>query len=69
MGYVLEFRDEHELDNVMEKMAKAKKSLMEACEALEEADGMKERNRYRNGMYRNHYRDDWDMDYRGGRYR
>ena len=60
--YVLEFRDEHELDTVMEKMAKAKKALMEACEALEEADNkpgeMNERGNYRDGM-----------SYRRGRYR
>lgn len=69
MGYVLEFKDERHLDDVMEKMAKAKKSVMEACEALEAADNgmMSERNRYRN--MRGHYRDDWeDMNYRGGRY-
>ena len=63
MGYVLEFKDERHLDDVMEKMHKAKKSLMEACDALEEADNMKERNRY----MRRRYRDDWE-DMRGGRY-
>lgn len=68
MGYVLEFKDERHLDDVMEKMAKAKRAVMEACEALEAADnGMSERNRYRN--MRGHYRDDWeDMNHRGGRY-
>ena len=63
MGYVLEFRDEQEYDNVVEKMHKAKKAVCDAWEALEDADSLKERNRYRGGMYRD------DMGYRRGRYR
>ena len=80
MAYVLEFRDEHELDDVMEKMHKAKKAVCEAMEAMEQADGgntMSERSMYRNGMsyrrgggrYREAYRDGNDMEGRGeGRY-
>lgn len=78
MAYVLEFRDEQELDNVMEKMHKAKKAVCEAMEAMEQADGgntMSERGMYRNGMsyrrgrYREAFRDGNDMEGRGeGRY-
>lgn len=80
MAYVLEFRDEQELDDVMEKMHKAKKAVCEAMEAMEEADGantMSERGRYRNGMsyrrgggrYRESFRDGNDLEGRGeGRY-
>jgi len=64
MAYVLEFRDERHLEDVMEKLAKAKKAVMEACEAIEEADGNSGQMNERGGMYRDemHYR-------RGGRYR
>lgn len=77
MGYVLEFRDEHEKEDLIEKMHKAKKAVCDALEAMEDADSMKERGRYR-GNYRNdmgyrrsaRMRDDWDDDmyYRHGRY-
>ena len=64
MGYILEFRDEQEYDNVVEKMHRAKKAVCDAWEALEDADNMKERNRYRGGMMRRgHYRD-YDGRYR-----
>lgn len=51
MDYILEFRDGAQLDDVIEKMRKAKKAIIEACEALEEADSntMNERGRYREG--------------------
>lgn len=79
MAYIMEFRDESEKDELIEKMHKAKNAIMDACEALEEADSnnMHERGRYRGGNYRNNmsyrrggrYRDDWDeMDYRNSRY-
>lgn len=54
----------------MEKMAKAKKAVCEALEAMEEADNgsMSERGRYRDGMsYRRgggRYRDYDEMDSR-----
>lgn len=68
MGYILEFRDEQEYDDVVEKMHRAKKAVCDAWEALEEADNMKERNRYRGGMmrrgryrdYEGRYRDEYD---------
>lgn len=68
MAYILEFRDERHLEDVMEKLAKAKKAVMEACEAIEEADGNSGQMNERGGMYRDLYPD--EMHYRrGGRYR
>ncbi len=51
MDYILEFKDEAQLDRIMEKAYKAKKAMIELCEALEEADSnsMSERGRYREG--------------------
>ena len=68
MEYILEFRDESQLENVLEKMKKAKKAIMEACQALEEADSntMNERGRYRDGMTRGNR---GTSSYRRGRYR
>lgn len=76
MGYILEFRDEMEKEELMQKLHEAKKAVCDAMEAMEDADTMKERGRYRMG-YRDRMenrrgmrmRDDMDdMDYRNGRY-
>lgn len=76
MGYILEFRDEMEKEELMQKLHTAKKAVCDAMEAMEDADTMKERGRYRMG-YRDRMenrrgmrmRDDMDdMDYRNGRY-
>lgn len=73
MGYVIEFRDESGYDEVMDKLYKAKKALMEVCEEMESNSEMGERrggsSGYRRGMsYRGGsggsmgYRDDYDME-------
>lgn len=76
MGYVIEFRNESEKEDMIQKLHKAKKAVCEALEAMEDADNsMSERGRYRGGNYRDDMdyrrnvsmRDD-DMDYRRGRY-
>ena len=60
-GYVLEFRED-DLEEVVEKMHKAKKAVCEAFEALdsmESGSGLSERGNmhYRRGMSR---REDWE---------
>lgn len=73
MSYILEYRDEHEYNEVLEKLNKAKKVLSEVCEMMEQTDGYSERNGMRGGYrggYREDYRDDdWsgDMKMRRGR--
>lgn len=76
MGYILEFRDEMEKEELMQKLHAAKKAVCDAMEAMEDADAMQERGRYRMG-YRDRMdtrrgmrmRDDMDdMEYRNGRY-
>jgi hypothetical protein len=70
MGYILEFRDEEQYADVMEKAYEAKEALCDLCEALENAGedkGMSEsETEYRGGMYRRggSYRD--GGNYRGG---
>lgn len=50
MGYLIDYRDTREHDDVMLKMKKAKKAICEAWEALE-GKAYHER-RYRNMRYR-----------------
>ena len=68
MGYILEFRDEEQYSEVMEKAHEAKDALCDLCEALESAgedNGMGENEtEYRGGNYRNGM-----GNYRGGNYR
>ena len=69
MGYILEFRDEEQYADVMEKAYEAKEALCDLCEALENAGedkGMSEsETEYRGGMsHRNGM-----GSYRGGNYR
>lgn len=69
-GYILEFRDETEKQEVLDKLYKAKEEICAAIECLEDADQeeegqMQERRRRmnrRDGMSRG-------MGYRGGRMR
>lgn len=72
MGYILEFRDEMEKEELIQKLHDAKKAVCEALDAMEDADTMQERGRYRGNMgYRRdmRMRDDMDdMEYRRGRY-
>lgn len=82
MGYILEFKDDFEKQEVIDKLYKLKEDICEICEMLEDADGeesqMQERGRMmrRGGMRR---RDmgrmreermmrDEGMEYRNGRY-
>lgn len=81
-GYILEFRDETEKKEVLEKLYKAKEAVCDAIECLEDADQedpqMSERRhrmRRRDGMgYRGgRMRDermmrDEDVEFRNGRY-
>lgn len=76
MGYILEFRDETDKQELMTKLRKAKKAVCEALEAMEDAEEnsqMQERGNYR-GNYRGaRMRDERmmredDMEYRNGRY-
>lgn len=71
MGYILEFRDEMEKEELLEKLHKAKKAVCDVLDMMEEADGgMHERGRYR-GSYRGNMRmreDMEDMDWRNSRY-
>lgn len=69
MSYILEYRDEQEYSNVKKLLDKAKKTLHEACEMMEESESYSERNGMRGG-YRDGYRDeDWngEMGMRRGR--
>lgn len=68
MGLMIEFRDEEQYNEIMEKAHEAKEVLCDLCEALESAgedNGMSEPEpeprggNYRNGM----------GNYRGGNYR
>ena len=74
MGYILEFRDEMEKEELVQKLHAAKKAVCEAMDAVEDADTMQERGRYRGSNYRDRsrgmrMRDDMDdMEYRNGRY-
>lgn len=66
MSYILEFRNEVEHEEIMEKLKKAKKAVCEAWEALENSASYSER-RYPNMGYREDYD---DVEYRrGGRAR
>lgn len=69
MSYILEFRDEQEHNDVLNKLNKAKKALAEVCEMMEEAEGnsgeMNERGMYRDDMY---YRRGGMRHRDGGRY-
>ncbi len=64
MSYILEFRDETEHDELLNKLNKAKKALSEVCEMMEEAE-VGENTMSERGMYRD------EMNYRRGvsRYR
>lgn len=65
MGYILEFRDQHEREELLEKFYKAKKAVCEAWEALEKSYQYNERGNTGNAS---HY--GGTMDYRNkGRYR
>lgn len=70
MGYILEFRDEEQYADVMEKAYEAKEAICELCEAMDkvvQSNGMEEsETEYRGGMYRRggSYRD--GGNYRGG---
>lgn len=82
-GFIIEFRDEHEYNDIIEKMHKAKKAVHEACVALEEgyADygerrgggsyrrGMAHRGGYGHGPvgYRDEYDDNGSMSAHQGR--
>lgn len=73
MGYIVEYRDESQHEEVMEKMRKAKKAVCEAWDALSEAEegGMQQRSYggYRGGgrgMYRE-YDEDEQMNMRRSR--
>lgn len=83
MGYILEFRDETDKQELMTKLRKAKKAVCEALEAMEDAEEapqMQERGHYHDGMgYRGaRMRDDRmmrdermdrdEVEYRRGRY-
>lgn len=82
MGYILEFKDEFDKKEVLEKLHQMKEDLCEICEMLEDADTeegqMQERGRMmrRGGMRRRgmgRIRDERmmredDMEYRNGRY-
>ena len=63
MGYIVEYRDESQYDELVEKMKKAKKAVCEAMEAIEEHEdeyGERSRGSYRSGMrggYRGGYRE------------
>lgn len=65
MSYILEFRNEGEHEEIMEKVRKAKKAVCEAWEALDKSSAYSER-RYSNMGYRD---DDDDMEYRYGNHR
>lgn len=69
MGYILEFRDEEQYSEVMEKAHEAKEALCDLCDALESAgedSGMGENEtEYRGGMNRR----SGMGNYRGGNYR
>ena len=45
MGYILEFRDEMEKEELMQKLHTAKKAVCDAMEAMEDVDTMQERGR------------------------
>lgn len=82
MGYILEFKDEFDKKEVLEKLHNMKEDLCEICEMLEDADTedgqMQERGRMmrRGGMRRrdmDRMREermmrDGEMGYRNGRY-
>ena len=77
MGYILEFRNEMEKEELLTKLHKAKKAVCDVLEMMEDVDGgMQERGRYRMGNYRDgmnyrrdmRMRDEDDMEWRNGRY-
>ena len=77
MGYILEFKDDFEKQEVIDKLYKLKEDICEICEMLEDADPereegqMNERGRmgYRGGRMRDErmMRSGEGMNYRRGR--
>jgi hypothetical protein len=77
MGYILEFKDDFEKQEVIDKLYKLKEDICDICEMLEEADPeseevqMSERGRmgYRGGRMRDErmMRSGEGMNYRRGR--
>lgn len=77
MGYILEFKDDFEKQEVIDKLYKLKEDICEICEMLEDADPeseeeqMQERNRMsrRGGRMRDErmMRSGEGMNYRRGR--
>ena len=55
MGYMLDFRDEKEKEDVIKKLYKANEALCDAIEALEGADGDKYNERNGGDYYNDGY--------------
>jgi len=62
-GYILEFRDETEKQEVLDKLYKAKEEICAAIECLEDAD------QEEGQMHERRHRMSRGMGYRGGRMR
>lgn len=67
MGYILEFKDDFEKQEVIDKLYKIKEDICEICEMLEDADPEAEEEQMAERGGRMSRRD--GMGYRGGRMR